>query len=47
MAEAAERNDVQGVIEHSEGFHRLIVEATTTGCSRRCGAASASPTTPR
>jgi DNA-binding GntR family transcriptional regulator len=27
MAAAAERNDVQGVIEHSEGFHRLIVEA--------------------
>jgi DNA-binding GntR family transcriptional regulator len=28
MAEAARRNDVQGVIEHSEGFHRLIVEAS-------------------
>jgi DNA-binding GntR family transcriptional regulator len=28
MAEAAERNDVQGVVEHSEGFHRLIVEAS-------------------
>jgi DNA-binding GntR family transcriptional regulator len=28
MAEAAARNDVQGVIEHSEGFHRLIVEAS-------------------
>jgi DNA-binding GntR family transcriptional regulator len=28
MAGAAARNDVQGVIEHSEGFHRLIVEAS-------------------
>jgi DNA-binding GntR family transcriptional regulator len=28
MASAAARNDVQGVIEHSEGFHRLIVEAS-------------------
>jgi DNA-binding GntR family transcriptional regulator len=28
MSEAARRNDVQGVIEHSEGFHRLIVEAS-------------------
>jgi DNA-binding GntR family transcriptional regulator len=28
MAEAAARSDVQGVIEHSEGFHRLIVEAS-------------------
>jgi DNA-binding GntR family transcriptional regulator len=27
MADAAARNDVQGVVEHSEGFHRLIVEA--------------------
>jgi DNA-binding GntR family transcriptional regulator len=28
MAAAAERNDVQALIEHSEGFHRLIVEAS-------------------
>jgi DNA-binding GntR family transcriptional regulator len=28
MADAAARGDVQGVVEHSEGFHRLIVEAS-------------------
>jgi DNA-binding GntR family transcriptional regulator len=28
MADAAARSDVQGVVEHSEGFHRLIVEAS-------------------
>ena len=28
MSDAAARDDVQGVIEHSEGFHRLIVEAS-------------------
>jgi DNA-binding GntR family transcriptional regulator len=28
MASAAARGDVAGVIEHSEGFHRLIVEAS-------------------
>ncbi len=28
MADAAARGDVAGVVEHSEGFHRLIVEAS-------------------
>jgi DNA-binding GntR family transcriptional regulator len=28
MARAAAENDVHGVVEHSEGFHRLIVEAS-------------------
>ena len=28
MADAAEREDVHGVVEHSERFHRLIVEAS-------------------
>jgi DNA-binding GntR family transcriptional regulator len=28
MADAAARGDVQGVVEYSEGFHRLIVEAS-------------------
>jgi DNA-binding GntR family transcriptional regulator len=28
MADAAEREDVHGVVEHSERFHRLIIEAS-------------------
>ncbi|HSU39306.1 MAG TPA: FCD domain-containing protein [Polyangiaceae bacterium] len=28
MAQAAQRNDIPGVVEHSERFHRIIVEAS-------------------
>ena len=46
MSDAAARDDVAGVVDHSERFHRTILEASGNELLLGCGAAWGSPTTP-